>query len=264
MDPLAWQERTAARAAEVLAAEDGVLAVYLIGSMGAGEADRHSDVDVHCVVADEAEEWFRGAWKGLAERIVGPVVLVDDVPGLLGGLAVTPQWQRLDLAAHRRSAFDRFTYDGVRVLHDPGGEFFPDGDQPRVGGQPGEAYWPERAVRLFYYLLGTSAGVRGREEWIVASQGAGALRDLLIELLLAERGVRRAGGVKRLNAFLGAEARKVVEGLPSVAASRESVERYFAAAEAEFTPRARALAERLGVEWPAAYVDATLAHAGLR
>jgi hypothetical protein len=137
---------------------------------------------------------------------------------------------------------------------------FPDGDQPHEGGLPRTPYWPERAVNLFFYFLGNLVTVLGRDELVVANQGLGAVRDQLITLLLAERGVRRTGGAKRLNALLSHEQRHCLESIP--AAGQDPIELIAANQYVchEFIRRGTALADLTETPWPHAFVDATLTH----
>ncbi|TCM49267.1 nucleotidyltransferase domain-containing protein [Kribbella sp. VKM Ac-2568] len=256
----ARQQLVIERARTVLPEDDRILAVYLAGSYGTGEADEFSDVDVHCVITDDSVPWFEEHWTEAMTAIAGPTVLTDRIPGLLGGLGITPDWLHVDLVLHPSAGFDRFQYDGIRVLFDRDGSHLPDGDQPRAGGRPGTPYWPEREVRLFFYFLGNLVTVLGRDEQIVGHQGIGAVRDQLIALMLAERGVRRTGGAKRLNAYLSDEQRTCLEGIPSAGCDPADIvaaNRYLCR---EFIRRGKALAEVTGEPWPQAFVDATLAH----
>ncbi|MEV8377002.1 aminoglycoside 6-adenylyltransferase [Kribbella sp. NPDC056861] len=257
--PDTGQQLVIERARTLLPEDDRILAVYLIGSHATGEADEFSDVDVHCVVTDESAPWFEHHWTVPLATIADPTVFTDHLPGLIGGLGITPAWLHVDLFFHPQSTFDRLQYDGVQVLFDRGGTLFPDGDQPSEGGHPGTPYWPERAVNLFFYFLGNLVTVLGRDERIVAHQGLGVTRDQLIALMLAERGVRRTGGAKRLNAFLSPEQRRCLEALPPAGhdpAGLIAANQYLCR---EFIRRGTALAEVTGHPWPQSFVDATLA-----
>ncbi|GAA1611854.1 hypothetical protein GCM10009789_77760 [Kribbella sancticallisti] len=248
------------RARTELPADERILAVYLVGSYGSGEADEFSDVDVHCVVTDESLPWFEQNWMEPLATIAGPTVLLDQVPGLVGGLGITPDWLHVDLFFQQLKEFDRHEYDGVRVLFDRDGSLFPDGDQAPRGGRPGTPYLPGRDVNLFFYFLGNLVTVLGRDERIVSNQGLNAVRNQFIVLMLAERGVRRTGGAKRLNAYLSAEQRAFLEGMPSAGSDPADVIAANQYLCREFVRRGTALAERTGQPWPQAFVDATLAH----
>jgi predicted nucleotidyltransferase len=254
------QQGVIGRARDVLPTDERVLGVYLIGSYATGEADRFSDVDVHLVVTDESVDWFEEHWADVLRDLAGPTVLVDRLPGLLGGLGITTDWLHVDLIAHPLNSFDRFQYDGVRVLFDRDGTLFPEGDIPPKGGRPGEPYWPQGPVNLFFYFLGNLVTVLGRDERVVGNQGIGAVRDQLIALMLAERGVRRTGGVKRLNAYLSDEQRAALEAIPAAGTDPTDIIAANQYICREFIRRGTALAERTGQPWPTAFVDATLTH----
>ncbi len=248
------------RARERLPADDRVLAVYLIGSYATGAEDRFSDLDVHLVVTDDSIGWFEQHWADILRDLAGPTVFTDRLPHLAGGLGITPDWLHIDLIAHSLTSFDRFQYDGVRVLFDRDGTLFPDGDQPAEHGRPGTPYWPERVIPMFIYFLGNLVTVLGRDERIAANQGVGVVRDLLIQLMLAERGVRRTGGAKRLNALLSAEQRATLEAIPPVGsdpADLIAANQYICR---EMLRRGQALADQTGEPWPAEFINATLAH----
>ncbi len=254
------QQSVIERAQELLPRDDRILAVYLIGSYATGAADRFSDVDVHLVVTDDSTEWFKEHWDDVLRELAGPTVLADRLPGLIGGLGITADWLHVDLIAHPLAAFDRFQYDGVRVLFDRDGTLFPEGDLAPKGGKPGEPYWPAANVNLFFYFLGNLVTVLGRDERIVGNQGVGVVRDQLIALMLAERGVRRNSGVKRLNAFLSDEQRATLESVPAAGTDLADIIAANQYICRQFITRGTALAERTGAEWPQEFVDVTLAH----
>lgn len=254
------QQAVISRAAELLPRDERVLAVYLIGSYATGAADRFSDVDVHLVVTDDSTEWYREHWDDVLRELTGPTVWADRLPGLIGGLGITADWLHVDLIIHPLAAFDRLQYDGARVLFDRDGTLFPDGDIVPTGGRPGEPYWPAGAVHLFFYFLGNLVTVLGRDERIVANQGVGALRDQLIALMLAERGVRRTSGAKRLNALLSDEQRATLEAIPAAGTDPADVIAANQYLCRQFITRGAALADVTGSAWPTSFVDATLHH----
>ena len=86
------------------------------------------------------------------------------------------------------------------------------------------------------------------------------IRDQLIALMLAERGVRRTGGAKRLNAYLSAEQRATLAAIPAAGADPADIIAANQYMCREFIRRGTALAEQMGERWPAEFVAATLAH----
>ena len=78
--------------------------------------------------------------------------------------------------------------------------------------------------------------------------------------MLAERGVRRTGGAKRLNAYLSDEQRAVLEAIPAAGTDPADIVAANHYICREFIRRGTALAQQTGEPWPAEFVDATLAH----
>jgi hypothetical protein len=126
-------------------------------------------------------------------------------------------------------------------------------------------------VDWFLYMVGASVGVVGRNEVVPGSNGVVMVRDLaLVGLFLAEQGLlttreHQAPGnpfpfTKRLRPYLTEEQHCVLESLPPIGPTIDSIVDGYRAVARAFLPRARALADSTGAEWPAAYEAATLAH----
>ena len=165
------------KACAVAAADDRIVAAWLGGSFAAGTADAFSDIDLNCAITDESADWFAGHWTDVARQIT-PLVLAAPIPGVLGGIVITPEWLHLDLVFHRRSQCDPAALTTVEPLFDRTGTLLPAEHAPAAGG-PGEPYFPARAVSMYFYLLGNLAGVLGRGEVLLAVNGAIMRRDLL-------------------------------------------------------------------------------------
>jgi hypothetical protein len=256
----AAQQAVIDRARTVLPKDPRILGVFLVGSHASGRSDAYSDIDVQCVISDESEPYFREHWPELVELIAGPCVMSDPLPFLFGGLAITEEWLHIDIGLHPRSQFDTDKYDARRVLFDRDGTLMPTGDRTGSAGQPGEPYYPAVEVRRFFYFLGNLVTVLQREELVVAQAGIIAVREELVALMLAERGVRRTGGVKRLRPFISAEQLAFLESIPAAGADREQIIAANQVICREFVRRGEALAERTGSPWPQKYVDATFRH----
>jgi hypothetical protein len=257
--PTEAQQEIIDQARAVAAADDRIVAAWLAGSFAAGTADAYSDIDLHCAVTDASAAWFAGHWPELAAKIT-PVVHCGPVPGIAGGFAITPQWLHLDLVFHRRSECDPAALASVRPLFDRTGELLPAAPAP-VAGPAGDPYFPAAAVDLYLYFLGNLAVVLGRGEVLLAMNGAVIRRDTgLIPVMLAENGVRKQDGNKRLNRYLTAGQLAFLESLPPLTASRDSVIRFDQLVAADLITRGRALADRTGARWPADYEQATTAY----
>jgi predicted nucleotidyltransferase len=235
---LARQEDFAARAAEALRGDERIVAVWLGGSLAAGTADAHSDVDLRVAVADEAYDAVVADWEALATRIA-PTVLRRKIglPESPIVTAIAPDWTRFDLVIARASAPERA---GDRVLFDR---------RSAVPDAPAPAARPDPAARLpglveeFLRVLGLGRVVHGRGELILAAHGNGMLRWSLVELYLIENRARR-GGMLHLNPYLTAEQRALLETLPAAPAEAS------AELAREFLPLARRLMAEHGQAYP--------------
>jgi hypothetical protein len=253
--PAEWQRRVVRAASDLLPDEPGLVAAWLGGSLATGVADEYSDVDLGVVVEDEHLAAWRDSWPSVVERCAGPLVLAHALHGgVVGGFALTTTWEHVDLVVHTRSALARPA--PCRVLHDPEGLL----EEQRDAVLPGDPYYPTEDVTLFLYLLGNLVVVAGRGELVVALGGFGALRDLLVRLMLAENGVRKSDGQKRLNPCLSAEQRGVLESLPVPAVDLDKVVRACRRVCDEYVARAHRLAARTGAAFPEELLAATDEH----
>src|ERR1051326_6081804 len=228
------------RAREVALDEQRVLAAWIAGSIANRMDDDYADIDLHLLVSDEDLGEFDKIWIDLIHK-VGPMVMVRPMAGVVGGYAITPDWMHLDIVCHVASRFDPKTLRGCWPLFDRVGvlptEVTP-GPSPK-----GDPYFPAGVVDFYYYLLGNLAVVLGRGEVLLAGNGAIMRRDVgLVPLMLAENGVQKYDGNKRLNPYLTDEQRAFLESLPPVAATRESVIEFDRLVAAEVSRRGRALA----------------------
>ena len=271
------QEAFIASAREVLEADDRVLAAYLVGGFAVGMGDAFSDVDLQVLVAEEAAAEISEHWKELMDRIA-PTAHVQPFGTLnpaaprsgpvAGGLCITPEWLHFDVVFHVAGSVDAHTIEGMVPLFDKAG-LLPSQPTERPDRQ-GAAFYPEKVVLFFLYMLGNVVSAIGRDEPVPASNGVIMMRDIgLVGLFLAEQGLTTTREhnfgnpfpfTKRLRRYLTDEQHAVLEALPPVGASIESaVDGYVALAEL-FLPRAERLAATMGAPWPAEYARASVAH----
>ena len=253
------------RAVDVLSADDRILAGWLVGGFAVGTGDAFSDVDLQCSIADEALADLTDSWREVVHRI-SPVASIKAFPFGLGGTCITPEWLHFDIVFRARSQLDPRSVEGMVPLFDKAG-LLPDGPVPRPDRR-GEPFFPEAAVDMFLYMLGNMVSVIGRNEVVPGSNGVIMVRDIaLVGLLLAEQGLtstREAFGplpfpfTKRLWPYLSEEQNELLESLPPVEASIDSIiDGYIALAQA-FLPRAKILAAATGATWPADYEKASV------
>jgi hypothetical protein len=251
---------------DVLGGDDRFLACYLVGGFAVGLGDAFSDVDLQIIVAADAFEDVSHSWTSLLDRLAAPAH-VSPFPGVVGGSVITAGWLHYDVVFHPAGAVDAHAVEGMVPLFDKAG-LLPDGPVPRPDRR-GPPFFPDAAVEQFFYMLGNMVSVVGRNEPIPLSNGVVLVRDLcLVRLLLAEQGWENTREhtfgnpfpfTKRLRGYLTAEQNAVVESLPPVSATIDSgIDAYIALAQV-FIPRAKALAERVGADWPEAYERASCA-----
>jgi predicted nucleotidyltransferase len=244
-------------AALVAACEDdpAVVAAWVGGSLARETADDWSDVDLHVLVSDAEKFGARIAdWFGRAM----PAVLADQIPGVARGfLFVTPDWIHVDVIVHDTEEFDQGDFP-ARVLLDPQGlvRAIPASAEQMVGAP----YLPHDQVRLYLYFMGVTVTVFRRREWLALAQGAAGFRDsLLIPLMLAENGVRKTDGAKRLNRYLTAEQIAALQAIPPIGSDPEQLLAAHTAIAHEYLTRGRRLAAALEEPWPTALEQASLA-----
>ncbi|GEM_PF-2188879 len=261
------QEALIARASEVFQGDDRVLAAYLVGGFAVGTGDAWSDVDLQCIIADDAREDLTASWQELANSIA-PTAHIQPFGSVIGGLCITPDWLHFDLVCNPRSAVDPETLQGMVPLVDKEGLLSPD-RVPRPDRQ-GQPFFPLHAVLHFLYMLGNMVSVIARNEPIPASNGVIMVRDIdLVGLLLAERGWATTREhsfgnpfpfTKRLRSYLNDEQNQLLTSLPPLVATLDSVIDCYTALARAFLPRAKALAERTGASWPEAYETASVGY----
>jgi predicted nucleotidyltransferase len=234
--------------------EPAVLAAWVGGSLARDTADNWSDIDLHLLVADP--EKFAGGIADWFARTT-PVVYAAGIPGVSGGfIFVTPDWLHVDVVVHGSQDFCQDGYP-ARVLLDPQARLceIPASAEEMVG----EPYLPEGQIPLFIYFMGVTVTVIHREEWLALAQGAASFRDsLLIPLMLAENGVRKTDGAKRLNRYLTAEQIAAIEAIPPVGSDPGQLVEAHAAIAREYLTRARRLVALLGESWPGEFEQASL------
>jgi hypothetical protein len=252
------QEELIERTTEVLSADPRVLAAYLVGSFAIGTADAWSDVDLHVIISDEAKDELSQRWGEVANTIAPTAYIWPFGRGAIGGVCLTEKWLHFDLVFAPISEHSPESFEGVVPLVNKFG-ILPDGPIERPDRR-GKQFFPLPRVQHFLYILGNCVSVIGRNEVVPATNGVVMVRDLdLVGLLLAEQGLQttreHAFGnpfpfTKRLRIYLTDEQNDLLESLPTLQATIDSViEGYTALAEV-FIPRGRQLALATEESWP--------------
>lgn len=250
------QQQLIAEVKSRLEPDDRIRGLFLSGSFGKGTADAWSDVDLLAVVLAEHHEALAADWRTILETIV-PVVHFNRLPWALVLNAVTDGWLRIDLDVAAPDRLQGRAQDKLKPLIDRDGIFaalpatIPDrGPNPRqVAG----------TINDFIRVLGLAHVADGRGEYELAVLGYSMLRRMMSEILVGEMGVGDTGGILHLSRLIDAERMALLTSLPSPVATRDSVLSANNAVARLFFPRAKALATKLGIEWPQRFEDATRA-----
>lgn len=232
--------------------DERVRAGWLGGSLARGNGDDWSDIDLHLAVADPAAfdvpSWLGG---------LTPMVLADPIPGVHGGyLCLTPEWVHIDVIVHSANGFTQDEHQPCSVLLDRDRLLHTVAAQDEEVREP---YYPADQVRIFVYFMGNAVTVLHRGELIVLSQGCAVMRDSLIALMLAENGVTKTDGAKRLNRYLTDEQRVALSALTPIGVDESGLRAGQAGIAGEYLTRARRLAEDSGAPWPEELVGAAIA-----
>jgi hypothetical protein len=244
-------------AVEVLVADERVRALWVHGSVGRGEADRGSDLDLILAVEDDAFDELWGSWPEWLARIT-PTVIARPLPwpGIL--YALTPECLRLDLVLERISAlptsgFGRralvFDRDGLDALVPPS-PVPPGPDRARV----------ETAIEEPLRYLSMLPALLDREAYLLVQEGYSHIRRRLVELFQQANAPQPTVGVKHGRLQLTGEQYAVVEALPWPRATRDELvaaHRAIGSCLLEIGPPIAALVD---LPWPRALEDAVRAH----
>lgn len=241
-----------------LEADEDVEAAWLAGSLGRGRGDAFSDVDV-LVLA------FDGRLDDMMLRYAADVSAIAEavlVSPLFGGRVlnvVTADWRRFDLSFVEASDLARYDVAVLVSLFNKSGR-----KPPR---QPPVLYQirPEQLLKLvneFLRVLGLLVVGIGREEYVLGLTGVDLLRQMTFELMLEENGLAPAdrGGALHRWPLLTPEQQDELRALAPVVADRDGIVTADLALARVFLPRARRLAQRVGMDWPEAFETATRRH----
>jgi Streptomycin adenylyltransferase len=247
------QPTVIAAVAKALEPDERIRALLLAGSFGRGTADAYSDVDLLAVAGKADHEAIAADWRSRLET-VGPVVHFQRLGGLVLH-AVLADWTRVDLHVVPPEAMASQAQDKLKPLFDRDGLY---AGLPATRPDPG----PDRrrvaaTISEFIRVLGLSQVADGRREYELGVLGYSMLRRMLADILVAEMGKGDTGGILHLGRIIDGERMAILTGLPSPAATRDSVLAANNAVARIFFPRAKALAAKLAIDWPQAFQDAT-------
>jgi hypothetical protein len=242
------------RAVSVFESDNRVRALWLSGSLGRGDADAMSDLDLLVAVTDDGLPTFAEAWREWLADIT-PTLIARALPFAPGSLyAVTPDRLRIDVVAepasrvptspfrHRLVVFDR---DGLDALV----------PQPASEGPSRDRV--AALVEEFFRDVGMFPVVLEREDWLLGLEAIHLVRSLLYQLFVEVNAPLPSMGVKQWSTKLTLSQRAALESLPTGAADRASVVAAHHQAAAAFELHARAACRALDIPWPEELATAT-------
>ncbi len=243
----------------VLRDDDRVRGAWLSGSIGRGDADSYSDVDVWVAVCAPDRDAFIDDLPAIIDS-TAPTVLNERVGTLPVFNAVTADWLRFDIVVGTVAEAVTRNHTAMKQLFDK------DELHTRMHAvrQP-QSPDPDSVTKLvkeFFRVLGLLPVVLGRREYALAVSGAGLLRTMAIQLMLQDVAVEDRGGALRIKPLLPAGRYEALESLPPLTADRDSVLAVHLACAQLFLPLAYDICDRLGFPWPYALEKACSAHWG--
>jgi hypothetical protein len=251
----AAQQSLIADITRLLEAEPAVEAAWLAGSLGLGQGDRFSDVDVVALVSNGHATAVSSSLGSKLSSIKTAVLVNVSFAGRVLNV-VTDTWDRYDITILEIPDLMRYNARDLREIFNKSGRAPP--------ARPDMPYQvaPDALLKLvqeFLRVLGLAVIVVGREEYVLALSGIDHLRRMTLDLMLEENGVApwKRGGALHRNPFLTEEQRDVLVSVPPQSATRESVIQAHSAFAAIFLPRAKKLASCVGMAWPMELEDAT-------
>ncbi|MCC5960106.1 MAG: nucleotidyltransferase domain-containing protein [Rhodobacteraceae bacterium] len=240
-----------------LANEPRIRALFLSGSFGTGLADAYSDIDFILVSDEGATDEIARIWQGAIAK-TGEIVLWWDrtpVPVLIN--AITADWTRTDVLILKPSQMSAQTQDALKPLIDHDGIY---ATLPKAVSehQPN----PEklkRQIEDFIRILGLLHLAVGRKEYINGVLGIFHLRNYLVELMIEETNAPHRGGILHLNRLITQPQKDVLTALPAPVAEQAAMIEAHLAYAAAYLPRARRMAQQLGLDWPERFETVTWA-----
>lgn len=239
--------------------DDRFRALWLSGSLARGAADAGSDLDVVVALRDGDFDAFAERWRDWLASIT-PTLIAHELPGASGSFySMTDACLRLDVVAERASgvAISNHRYRLVVIDKDDLDAEVP---APEPPSGPDVARL-NRIAEEFYRLVAIfPAAVVARQDWLLGVAGIPHNRRMLYDVFVEANQPLPAMGVKQFTAKLTSEQRKVLEALPGVGATRESVLAGMRATIDAWETVGRQAFEAAGGTWPEALAKAARAY----
>lgn len=185
-----------------------IRAAWLEGSLGRGNADRYSDLDIHMLLNDSDITDFKSnidTWLSHIRPLVLFNLLFND--SMIN--AMTQDGLRLDVWLHSGTSIS-VDPAKARILFQVGNVV--SFDRATASQDPAPvAETLLRQTKEFWRCISLLPPVIGRNELIVALTGLTIETNILTDVLILGYGIVRESGVKRLNAFLPDHTQLAIE-----------------------------------------------------
>lgn len=228
------------RATDVLGADPRVHSVELGGSVGAGTADRWSDLDLQVLTHPDHHDAFLADWPNWLAAITATVFARTPIAPFVINV-VTDDGLTLDIAVYAGAAPVFPPSTGEYVVGMVSGKRFTD---------IGDALEYAVAEQL-RGLAGPFVSLVQRDEHVRHLTGVPHILGLLTTVFLAETGAPPPG--KHWNRTFTDEQRVAVAALPPVAATRGHILAFGLGVAELVVTRARPLFPSYDLVWPAAF-----------
>lgn len=240
-----------------------VKALFLAGSYGFGIQDRFSDIDLVVVTSDPGSGEFISKCRAAIDQIEEVVLWRVHDSDVVRVSSITSGWLRLDIILVSPGQIesrvrDSLSRQGLRTLFDKEriSEMLPSSTDNRPI-QPCRTQWQ---FSEFIRILGLLPLTIGRENFLNAITGVTYLRNLLIDLMIAETAAPNKGGALNMHRGLTDAQIEILYSLTLPQPDRDSIIAANLRFAREYMPRGRTLATRLGIVWPESFEIATWRH----
>lgn len=249
-----WQQNLLDRIHHVLLSDYRIKVASLGGSLGRGEGDEFSDVDIFAFVETGSAPAVAAAIGGRITEITTPVLLKKLQSGLTLNV-VTSDWERFDISIIDIDELDRYAHALITRIFDRTGKAQHAPLPPRYCCSQ---FTLSALVGEFFRVLGLTVVVLARRQYLVAISGIELLRRMTMELMLEENALPPwKRGALHWDRLLMAEQRAQLLNLPAPMPARDSIISATQEIANVFLPRARRLSTQIGMEWPADFERAT-------
>lgn len=234
-----------------------IQAAWLTGSIGRGNADRYSDIDINLLVdATQLDAFRKDAQQWLNE--LSPLVLFRWMFNDRMANALTANGLRIDLWLHT----DVPTLDESRVKvllnRENALQFGATTPAPDSNALKNRLL---DQIREFWRCISLTPSVVGRGERLVGVFGLGIEVTILTDVIIGGYGIARDSGVKRLNPFLPDGLRQRLEEAVAMDGLTDNglLQAHMALAGI-MQDEGRKIAERHGFDYPSDVETAALAY----